>query len=63
MLDNQTYDLINQLTQESKSLWRISNEYIPNAEGNDKLVQFWQKMEADKQAHIQDLTNLIQEVM
>jgi len=59
MLHNYTFDLLNQLNQESKSLWRIRNEYIKNAAGKDDLLEFWKKLQADKEEHIEELKILV----
>ena len=59
MLDNHVYDLMIQLTQEHKSLWRIKNEYIKNAGDHEDCFVFWQKMQKDKEDHIEELTALV----
>lgn len=59
MLKNALYDLTTQLTQESKSLWRIENEYIQNAAGNHELLDFWTNMKKDKQEHVERLKELV----
>ncbi|MCI0620026.1 hypothetical protein L0Y40_03305 [Candidatus Wolfebacteria bacterium] len=61
MLDNNTYNLIEQLAQEHKSLWRIKDEYMKDAEGHADCQTFWKKMEQDKEEHIRDLTKLVKE--
>lgn len=45
MLDDHKFDILNQLAQESKSLWRIQNEYLENARaaGHDECAAFWGK--------------------
>jgi hypothetical protein len=59
MYDNNTYNLIEQLAQEHKSLWRIKDEYMKDAEGHDDCQVFWKKMEADKEAHIKEISALL----
>lgn len=59
MFNNNLYNLINQLTQEHKSLWRIKNEYKKDAEDYPKCLEFWNKMERDKEQHIEELKELI----
>ena len=59
MLDNYIYDLMMQLTQEHKSLWRIRGEYMKNAERNEACLAFWKKMQKDKEDHIAELTALL----
>lgn len=61
MLDNKIYNLMNQLVEEHKSLWRIKNHY-QNESGNCvDCKDFWKKMEEDKESHIDELLNLIRE--
>ncbi len=59
MLDNNLYNLMNQLTVENKSLWRISDEYIKDAKKSPESKKFWSKMLKDKEAHIRELKTLI----
>lgn len=48
-----------QLTQENKSLWRIKNHYLEEAQGNDECLVFWRKMKEDKENHIEELIALV----
>ncbi|MGM0365014.1 MAG: hypothetical protein ACQEP5_00590 [Actinomycetota bacterium] len=59
MLDNNIYNLMAQLTEENKSLWRIKNNYIDDASGCNECKDFWQKLANDKEEHIRDLVALI----
>ncbi len=59
MLDNHVYNLMNQMVQEHKSLWRIKNMYIEDAQDCSSCKEFWQKMAADKEAHIEELERLL----
>lgn len=59
MLDNHAYNLMNQLVEEQKSLWRIKNMYQKDAGDCAECGSFWEKMETDKEEHIQDLLSLI----
>ncbi|MFP3952106.1 MAG: hypothetical protein ACLFVP_08235 [Candidatus Bathyarchaeia archaeon] len=61
MLPNHIYDLMCQIVQESQSLWRITKEYKGNAADCDKLVKFWERMEKDKEEHIDELEKLLLE--
>lgn len=47
-----------QLTQESRSLWRIKNEYTKDAKDKE-LKAFWKAYAAEKESHIADLKALI----
>lgn len=59
MLRNNTYNLMVQIVQENKSVWRIKNEYMKDAVGNDDIMATWKKIEKDKEAHIVELQALI----
>jgi hypothetical protein len=48
-----------QAVEESQSLWRIRNEYKEDAKDCDECKEFWDKLEKDKQQHIEDLQKLI----
>lgn len=59
MLDNHIYNLMLQMTEEHKSLWRIKKMYQEDAKDCEACRAFWQKMEKDKEGHIQELEGLI----
>ncbi len=59
MLDNNSYNLFAQITEESQSLWRIRNNYIPDAAQCHECRDFWERLAQDKENHIRDLENLI----
>ncbi|MCC7436828.1 hypothetical protein IT402_03080 [Candidatus Nomurabacteria bacterium] len=58
MENNNTYNLMHQLTQESKSLWRIKNNYL-NESLTEEEKAFWEKLAKDKDSHITELKDLI----
>ncbi len=60
MLENNTYNLMEQITEESKSLWRIKNSYKKDAAGCKECIDFWDRLIRDKEQHIKDLEKLIQ---
>ncbi len=60
MLDNNTYNLLEQLTIENKSLWRIKNNYKKDAAGDQEAMEFWNYLEQDKADHIKKLTELLE---
>ena len=62
MEQNNTYNLMHQLTQESKSLWRIQNNYTNEALSDEEKV-FWTKLAGDKEAHIVELKALIKKAL
>jgi hypothetical protein len=59
MLDNSVYNLIAQLAEESKSIWRIRNNYLKDSEGDAEAQEFWRSLEQDKQDHIRRLSELL----
>jgi hypothetical protein len=58
MEHNNTYNLMNQMTQESKSLWRIKKAYIKEAK-TKQMKDFWTKMAKDKEAHLKELKSIL----
>ncbi len=61
--ENNFYNIVNQLTQESKSLWRMQNEYIKDAGKDAELKKFWAYYAKEKEQHIADLKALILKYM
>ncbi|MDP3770325.1 MAG: hypothetical protein Q8R40_05315 [bacterium] len=59
MLENHVYNLMNQMTEEHKSLWRIKHMYGKDAGDCERCGAFWKKMEADKEDHVRELAELI----
>jgi hypothetical protein len=59
MLDNNMYNLMAQITEESQSLWRIKNSYKKDSGGCKECMDFWIKLEKDKEEHIKQLEKLI----
>lgn len=58
MEHNNTYNLMTQMTQESKSLWRIKKQYIKEAKTKE-MKAFWSKMVKDKELHLKELKALL----
>jgi hypothetical protein len=58
-MNNHDFNILNQLTQEQKSLWRIENHYIEESR-NDEERAFWEKMRDDKKEHIIELKEMAQ---
>lgn len=56
MMDNTTYNLMKQLVQEHKSLWRLQQDYELDAKGNPDVEVLWSELAAQKEATIQKLT-------
>lgn len=59
MMDDHIYDLCLQLVQENKALWRIKRHYKEDAGDCADCVAFWDKMVADKERHVEELTALL----
>lgn len=57
--NNNLYNLMTQLVQEQKSLWRIKNEYSKDAGKDKDLKAFWTEVAAEKQVLIDDLKAVI----
>jgi len=61
MLDNNTYNLLEQLNVENKSLWRIKNNYKSDASMDKESRQVWSVLEKDKQKIVKLLTERLKE--
>lgn len=59
MFGNHLYNLVNQLAQEHKSLWRIKKMYKGDAGDCTECKTFWDKMEKDKEDYVEELKGLI----
>lgn len=62
MNNNNLYNMMTQLTQEARGLWRIEKHYIDEAGSEEERV-FWKNLIQDKQNHIRDLKELIKKDM
>lgn len=58
MIENNLHNLMTQMTQENKSLWRIENHYIKES-ANEEERSFWEKMLKDKKDHIEEIRSLL----
>lgn len=63
MKNNNLYNLMTQLTQESRSLWRIKNEYSKDAGKSKELKAFWLEIAKEKESLIEDLKTIIKAEM
>jgi hypothetical protein len=61
MLENNTYNLLEQLNVENKSLWRIKNNYKEDAEEDNESKQLWSFIEKDKEELVKLLTERLRE--
>ena len=57
-MDNSTFNLHNQLTQEQKSLWRIKEFYLKDAQESEHKI-FWEQLADQKEQTIARLQELI----
>ena len=58
-MDNHVYNLVKQLVQENKSLWRIKKNYLEDSKGCEECQKFWEEMAKDKEVHVEKLIELI----
>jgi hypothetical protein len=59
MLDNHTYNLMAQIVEENKSLWRIKHSYGKDAGECGECTAFWDDMIKDKTKHIEELLEML----
>ncbi len=57
-MNNHEYNIMNQLIQEQKSLWRIEGLYLNEAQSDEEKA-VWEQIKSDKQAHVQELKKLV----
>ena len=61
MLENNVYNLVAQMHNESKSLWRIRNEYKRDASECTSCAAFWSELEMQKEENIRKLEAMIRD--
>jgi hypothetical protein len=61
MLDNNTYNLMEQLVVENRSLWRIKNNYKNDSVKDEENIQLWSTIEQAKQDIVELLTEKLRE--
>ncbi|MEN9852211.1 MAG: hypothetical protein RI996_154 [Candidatus Parcubacteria bacterium] len=61
-MQNNLFNLINQLTQESKSLWRIKDQYQKDAQ-TDEQRAFWLKIQKEKEQTVAELQEMVKKEM
>ena len=59
MLSDHVYNLMEQIVDESKSLWRIDKYYKQEAGHCDQCREFWEKLADEKATHVAKLEELI----
>lgn len=61
MLDDDTYNLMEQLEIENRSLWRIKNSYKNGAVTDNESRKLWSLIEKDKEEVVRLLTEKVRE--
>ncbi len=61
-MKNDLFNLINQLTQESKSLWRIRDQYQSDAVTPEQR-DFWMRLQKEKETLVAELQERIKKEM
>lgn len=59
MTENHIYDLMAQLVEENKSIWRIKNMYLADTVKHNECKDFFQKLLEKKEKTVEELTSLI----
>lgn len=59
MLHNHLYNLMAQMVEENKSLWRIQHQYLTDAADCPECQAFFQKLAQQKEAVVSELSSLI----
>jgi len=63
MVNNHMYNLMAQMVQEHKSLWRIKNKYMVDAEECQMCKAFWEKLADAKEANVAELQEILKDHM
>ena len=58
METNNLYNLMMQITEDSKSVWRIKKHYLKESKTSE-MKSFWTKVMRDKENHLKELKDLI----
>lgn len=59
MIDNHIYNLMVQMVEENKSLWRIRNEYVSDNVNFPEYQAFFKKLGDQKEMIVSELLSLI----
>ena len=62
MEQNSFYNILIQLTEELKSLWRIENHYQNDAATEEERI-FWRNLKTDKENHIKELKRALKKYL
>jgi hypothetical protein len=58
-MDNNLYNLMLQLTQEQKSIWRVKRYYIGDAGNCEECKEFWTRFLQQKEDNVAQMKDLI----
>ncbi|MCI5050742.1 MAG: hypothetical protein MRY57_00320 [Candidatus Pacebacteria bacterium] len=56
-MNNHDFNILNQLVQEQKSLWRIEEHYLPESKNADDK-KLWTKLRNQKRKNIDELSKM-----
>lgn len=56
-MNNHDFNIVNQLIQEQKSLWRIEELYLPQSKNVDDK-KLWTKLRNQKRKNVEELSQL-----
>jgi len=62
-MGNNIYNLMLQLTQEQKSVWRINKHYMNDSNNCEECKIFWQEFKTQKEQNIQKMKELIKKYL
>jgi len=61
-MKNKHFNLLNQLVQTQKSLWRIENHYLPESTTAAEK-KFWEKLKTQKTKNIAEMSKLAKKAL
>lgn len=59
MYDNHIYNLMSQMIEEHRSLWRLKKYYVKDAKNCKKCKELWQKLLKEKNEHIKRISEIL----
>lgn len=59
MFDDHLYNMMNQLIQEHKSLWRIKGQYLSDADQCEDCTEVWNRVAESKERNIAEMTEIV----
>lgn len=59
MVKNTIYNLLLQIVEEHKALWRIKDEYMKDAKQTPDVKKMWLKIAKEKETHVNELLKLL----